>query len=90
MPQAGNRHFPLMTTNPIRWLVLLFLLLPLTPLRAEEQPLRDLLRDALYTEEVARDPEKAAQQYEQLLARHDAQKTFAAAALFRLAEVRRK
>ena len=76
-----------MTTNPIHWLVLVSLLLPL---RAEEPALHDLLRDALYTEEVTRDTEKAARQYEALLARHDAQKTFAASALFRLAEVRRK
>ena len=79
-----------MTRNPIRWLVLLSLLLPFPAIRAEEPALRELLRDALYTEEVARDPEQAAKQYEDLLSRHDAQKTFAAAALFRLAEVRRK
>jgi ankyrin repeat protein len=59
-------------------------------LPAAEPALSELLRDALYTEEVARDSDKAAKQYEELLARHDAQKTFAAAALFRLAEVRRK
>ena len=81
-----------MTRNPIlhTGLVLLSLLLPLPAIRAEEPALRDLLRDALYTEEVTRDPEQAAKQYEDLLSRHDAQKTFAAAALFRLAEVRRK
>ena len=85
-----NATFLLMTTHTIRRLVLLSLLFPLSPLRAEEPALRDLLRDALYTEEVTRDPEKAAKQYEDLLARHAAQKTFAASALFRLAEVRRK
>jgi ankyrin repeat protein len=81
-----------MTSTPIRrpGLLLLSLWLPFSSLRAEEPALRELLRDALYTEEVTRDPEKAAKQYEELLARHDAQKTFAAAALFRLAEVRRK
>lgn len=81
-----------MTSTPIRrpGLLLLSLWLPFSALRAEEPALRELLRDALYTEEVTRDPEKAAKQYEELLARHDAQKTFAAAALFRLAEVRRK
>lgn len=77
--------------NPSRlrliWLVSLVCLLPL---RAAQPDLRELLRDALYTEEVTRDPDKAAQQYEELVARHDAQKTFAASALFRLAEVRRK
>lgn len=64
------------------------------PLRAQgtdpDAGLRELLRDALYTEEVTRDPEAAAKQYEALLAKHDAQRAFAAAALFRLAEVRRK
>lgn len=62
----------------------------LLPLRAAESDLREQLRDALYTEEVTRDPEKAAEQYEQILARHDEQQAFAASALFRLAEVRRK
>ncbi|WP_193212455.1 ankyrin repeat domain-containing protein [Luteolibacter marinus] len=52
--------------------------------------LREPLRDALYTEEVTRDPEAAAKQYEAILAAHDAQRPFAATALFRLAEVRRK
>ena len=68
----------------------LSVLLPWSVLLADEPALSELLRDALYTEEVARDPGKAAEQYEELLARHDAQKTYAAAALFRLAEVRRK
>jgi ankyrin repeat protein len=65
-----------------------------TPLRAQatdpDPDLRELLRDALYTEEVTRDPEAAAKQYEALLSKHDAQRAFAAAALFRLAEIRRK
>ena len=39
------------------------------PLHAEEAELRDLLRDALYTEEVTRDPAAAAKQYEDLLSR---------------------
>lgn len=64
------------------------------PLRAQATDpapdLRELLRDALYTEEVTRDPEAAAKQYEDLLSKHDAQRAFAASALFRLAEVRRK
>jgi ankyrin repeat protein len=84
-----------MTRNPIRRtglvLLTLSLLLPLSPLSAEDQKdLRELLRDALYTEEVSRDPEAAAKQYEALLSQHDAQRAFAASALFRLAEVRRK
>ncbi|MES2660527.1 MAG: ankyrin repeat domain-containing protein [Verrucomicrobiota bacterium] len=60
------------------------------PARAEEPPLRELLRDGLYAEEVTRDPEAAAKQYEQVLSRYSEQRNFAAAALYRLAEVRRK
>ena len=60
------------------------------PARAEEPSLKDLLRDGLYAEEVSRDPEAAARQYEHLLARHAEQNAIAATALFRLAEVRRK
>lgn len=91
-PKPENATFLPMTTNPIRrsGLVILSLLLPLQALRAEEPALHDLLREALYTEEVTRDPEQAAKQYEDLLSRHDEQKQFAASALFRLAEVRRK
>lgn len=60
------------------------------PDQVADANLRELLRDALYTEEVTRDPEAAAKQYEALLSKHDAQRAFAASALFRLAEVRRK
>lgn len=58
--------------------------------RAEEPPLRDLLRDGLFAEEVSRDPEAAAKRYEELITRFSEDRDFAAAALFRLAEVRRK
>ena len=58
--------------------------------RAAEPPLSDLLRDGLYAEEVTRDPVAAAKQYEQVLSRYAEQRDFAASALFRLAEVRRK
>ncbi|MCW1926622.1 ankyrin repeat domain-containing protein [Luteolibacter arcticus] len=81
---------------PIRraGLLLVSLLLPVFPLavraQAQEADLRELLRDALYTEEVTRDAEAAAKQYEALLSQHDAERAFAASALFRLAEVRRK
>ncbi|MES2924834.1 MAG: ankyrin repeat domain-containing protein [Verrucomicrobiota bacterium] len=77
---------------PKRGLLLLTacLLLPALTATADEPALRELLRDGLYTEEVTRDPEAAAKQYEQLLARYSEQRDFAAAALFRLAEVRRK
>lgn len=66
------------------------LILPALTARADEPPLRELLRDGLYAEEVTRDPEAAAKQYEQVLTRYAEQRDFAAAALFRLAEVRRK
>ncbi|MGB6221404.1 ankyrin repeat domain-containing protein [Haloferula sp.] len=68
-------------------------LLPLLcslPLLATAEPdLREQLRDALYTEEVERDPAKAADAYEKILADFDQQRPLAASALFRLAEVRR-
>ncbi len=66
------------------------LLFPALTVSAEEPPLRELLRDGLYAEEVTRDSEAAAKQYEQVLTRYSEQRDFAAAALFRLAEVRRK
>ena len=58
--------------------------------RAEDPSLQDLLREGLYAEEVTRDPEAAARQYEQVVTRHAEQNAIAATAIFRLAEVRRK
>ena len=55
-----------------------------------EPPLRDLLRDGLYAEEVANDPAAATRHYEQILARFEEQRPMAANALFRLAELYRK
>ncbi len=52
--------------------------------------LNTLLRDALFEEEANRDLTKAAAGYEALLAKWNEQRQVAAAALFRLAEVRRK
>jgi ankyrin repeat protein len=49
-----------------------------------------LLRDALFEEEATRDLTKAAAGYEALLAQWSQQRALAAAALYRLAEVRRK
>jgi len=70
---------------------LLALAVSLLPAVAQEQPdLRTLLRDGLYAEEVTRDSEAAAKSYEHVLARYSEQRAFAATALFRLAEVRRK
>ncbi|MEP4079894.1 ankyrin repeat domain-containing protein [Haloferula sp.] len=67
------------------------LLLPLLalPLLGAEPDLSEQLRDALYTEEVTRDPAKAAKTYEKILTDFDQQRPIAASALFRLAEVRR-
>lgn len=66
------------------------------PLRAQTQDAapapnpREILRDALYAEEVTRDATKAAEHYSKVLELYRAQQPFAATALFRLAEVRRK
>ncbi len=78
-----------MTIHPIRRHALILLAM-LLPLHAEEPALRDMLRDALYTEEVSADAEKAAKQYEALIARHDEQRSIAANALYRLAEIHRQ
>ncbi len=48
-----------------------------------------LLREALFEEQGVRDLEKAAAGYEQVIAAYDAERAFAATALYRLAEVRR-
>ncbi|WP_035607032.1 ankyrin repeat domain-containing protein [Haloferula sp. BvORR071] len=84
-----------MTPYPIRrsGLLLLALMTPLAPLRAEDpgqSSPREILRDALYAEEVTRDASKAAENYAKVLELYKAQQPFAATALFRLAEVRRK
>lgn len=50
----------------------------------------DSLRQGLYAEEVKRDPEAAAGHYQAVLTQEASQKTIAATALFRLAEVRRQ
>ena len=69
-------------------LLLFFLLFPV--LATGEPDLRKQLSDALYAEEVTRDPAAAAEAYEKILADFDQQRPLAASALFRLAEVRRK
>ena len=56
----------------------------------EETPLKDTLAKGLMAEEVTRDPEAAAKEYEAVLARFRDDQAVAATALFRLAEVRRK
>lgn len=90
-PTSEAAIFAPMTLHRLPLALLAAASLTLTaPLRAQDPDLRELLRDALYTEEVTRDPEAAAKQYEALLSKHDAQRAFAASALFRLAEVRRK
>ncbi|TAG11288.1 MAG: hypothetical protein EAZ42_01040 [Verrucomicrobia bacterium] len=86
----GKSAFLISMHHYICLLIVSLLFLPLTAAPAEEPALRELLRDALYTEEVARDSEAAAKQYEQVLSRYSEQRAFAASALFRLAEVRRK
>ena len=65
-------------------------LLLLSPFSAAETPVNELLRDGLYAEEVSRDAEAAAKHYSAVLDRYAGQRQFAATAIFRLAEVRRK
>ncbi|MFT3991973.1 MAG: hypothetical protein QM680_11240 [Luteolibacter sp.] len=65
----------------------LCLCLPLAVMAGEN---RDLLRDALYTEEVSRNPAAAAEKYREILTRYTDQRALAATALFRLAEIRLK
>ena len=48
----------------------------------------ELLREGLFEEEANRDPGKAAAAYAGVIELYDAQRTFAATAMFRLAEVR--
>ena len=56
-----------------------------------EEPLsqKEALSEALYAEEVHRDREAASNQYAEILAVYRTQRAHAAAALFRLAEIRR-
>src|SRR5687768_2928078 len=70
--------------------VLSALTLAASAAETSEPPLRDLLRDGLYAEEVANDPAAATRHYEQILARFEEQRPLAANALFRLAELYRK
>lgn len=50
----------------------------------------ELLRQGLFEEEANRDPAKAAAAYAEVVAQYDGQRKIAAAALFRLAEIRSK
>lgn len=69
---------------------LLALLILAISLTAAEPDLREQLADALYTEEVERDPAAAADAYQKILGDFDAKRPLAASALFRLAEIRRQ
>ncbi|RYD30356.1 MAG: tetratricopeptide repeat protein, partial [Verrucomicrobiaceae bacterium] len=72
-------------------LILAVTFLSLTPIRLfAETPVDELMRDALYAEEVTRDADAAAKGYSEIVSRHEAQRNFAATALFRLAELRKK
>ncbi|MDB6072046.1 MAG: hypothetical protein JWL81_3217 [Verrucomicrobiales bacterium] len=59
------------------------------PPAAAQPDTAQLLREALFDEQGLRDPDKAAAGYENVIAAYDAQRAFAATALYRLAEVRR-
>ena len=70
---------------------ILILVLGVTTLRAEaREEAKSLLQDALFAEEAEQKLDKAAATYEKLIQQYDDQRAFAVAALFRLAEVRRK
>src|SRR5690606_34842229 len=60
------------------------------PSFAAEPAVKDLLRDGLYAEEVTRDSEAAARQYDEIIRRYSEQRRHAATAIFRLAEIRRE
>jgi ankyrin repeat protein len=60
------------------------------PTAPEAKPLRQLLQQGLFEEEANRDLDKAAAAYAELVTQYDAQRAFAATALFRLAEIRAK
>lgn len=68
-------------------LIFLFSQLPCFSQLAGDQ--KEALAEALYTEEVTRDPEAAAAQYEKIVMAHRQQRAPAAPILFRLAETRR-
>ena len=87
MTKECNR-FAMMPPMKMNRILLLATLLSL-PLMAEEKSLSDGLRDALYLEEVKRDPVAAANAYESILDGYAQQQQHAATALFRLAEIRR-
>ena len=70
-------------------------LLPFTTSAAEEGTgtkldLRQLLQQGLFEEEANRDNGKAAAAYAELVSQYEAQRSYAATALFRLAEIRGK
>src|SRR4051794_38169741 len=57
---------------------------------AEPRSPRVMLQEALFAEEAERDLEKASAGYSELLVQFETQRTLAATALFRLAEIRAK
>ncbi|MES2705942.1 MAG: ankyrin repeat domain-containing protein [Verrucomicrobiota bacterium] len=89
-----------MKTNPLLLPAALCTALSLTaPVRAQNTPASppaaprpdtaQLLREALFEEQGVRDAEKAAAAYGKVIAAYDAERSFAATAIYRLAEVRR-
>jgi hypothetical protein len=66
--------------------ILLFLLVP----HVRAQTSKELLADGLFAEEANGDLKVAAEKYEALLKAFEEERTIAATALYRLAQVRRK
>jgi ankyrin repeat protein len=59
-------------------------------IEAAAQDAKTILQEGLFAEEAEQKLDKAAASYEKIIGQYDAQRTYAVAALYRLAEVRRK
>ncbi len=79
-----------MHTPPMIPRLLCILGLSLATLAAADPSPEDLLRQGLFEEEANRDFDKAAANYQAVIAAHDRQRAFAATATFRLGEIARK
>lgn len=76
----------------MRTAVLTFALaaLALATVSAQRDDAKTILQEALFAEEAEQELDKAAAGYEKLIKQYDSQRNYALAALYRLAEVRRK
>ena len=92
MTQRGGdrRYLGIMKPSILILSVPATLLIGLPAQESGRKDLEGLLREALFEEEASQDLTQAAEGYEKLLETYRSQRQFAATALFRLAEVRRK